>query len=209
MAKPRHSTVGDIKRLLEHAKVPFDKASKVLGLGKGGLEKLDSGTIFAMDMVHTLQQHFDLPTTGFKNSGSAMKAPAEPANRLRQVREELDLNQADFGEKIGLTQAGVSKFEMRQIPLRKLILLAIEHVYGIRSEWFLNGKEPKYLSNKRLGQAEIETLEIATKLKTDDRHLWQQMGQALLNARWDGKMERRRKTRQEKGAPQDTEKKAP
>jgi len=198
MAKKKNWSAGEIKRLLEQAKVPFEKASRVLGLSKDGLDKLDSGTIFSMEMVQTLEQHYDLPITGLKQTNSVMKASPEPANRLRQVREELGLSQSDFGEKIGLTQAGVSKFEMRQISLRKLILLAIEHVYSIRAEWLLHGQEPKYLSNKTLGQAEIKTLEIAAKLKADDRQLWQQMGQALLNARWDGKMERRRKSRLDK-----------
>lgn len=198
MAKKKNWSVGEIKRVLEQAKVPFEKASKVLGLTKDGLDKLDSGTLFSMEMVQKLEQHYALPMAGLNQSDTIMKASPDPANRMRQVREELGLSQSDFGEKIGLTQAGVSKFEMRQISLRKLILLAIEHVYSIRAEWLLYGEEPKYLSNRPLGQAEIETLEIAAKLNVDDRQLWQQMGQALLNARWDGKMERRRKTRQGK-----------
>ena len=99
-----------------------------------------------------------------------------PAGRLRQIREELNLNQSEFGESIGLTQAGVSKFEMGLIPLRKLILLAIEHAHGIRGEWLIYGEEPKYLSRNTLNKSDVEMLEISAKLNSADRDVLEGIG---------------------------------
>lgn len=193
-------SIGEIKRLLKQAKVSFEAASKVLGLSKNGLEKLDNNSVLPLDMLHTLGEHYGLQITGLKKSGSTIKeADIEPAERLRQAREELGLSQSEFGQLIGLTQAAVSKFEMRLIPLRKLVLLAIEHVYSIRGEWLLYGEGPKYLSKKTLRHDDVETLEIAAKLKPDDRQVWRQIGKCFLNARWDGKIERRKKARPNKG----------
>lgn len=195
MAPTKKWSVGEIKRLLRQAKVSFEAASAVLGLKKNGLEKLDNDSAVSLDMLHTLEMHYGLQISELKNRRQPKEGDGEPAERLRQIREELGLSQTEFGELIGLTQAGVSKFEMRLIPLRKLVLLAIENVYSIRGAWLLYGEEPKYLSKKPLRDEDIETLEIAAGLKPDDRHVWQQMGKCFSNARWDGKKDRRKGAR--------------
>lgn len=188
-------SVGEIKRLLRHAKVPFDNASKVIGLSKDELTQLDNASIMSFEMVQTLGQHYGLEITGLdKPDTYKSDSSIHPSERLRQVREELGLNQSEFGEAIGLTQAGISKFEMNLIPLRKLVLLAIEHVYSIRSEWLVYGEEPKSLSRKSLKNEDAEMLEISAKLRPDDRKVWRQVGKCLVNARWDGSVERRKKS---------------
>lgn len=194
MVKVKKWSVGEIKGLLKQAQVPFETISKVLGLSKDDLARLDNTSILSLGMVQTLGQHYSLDKTGLNRSNSTIpEGTIQPAERLRQAREELNLSQSEFGESIGLTQAGVSKFEMSLIPLRKLVLLAIEHVYGIRGEWLIYGEEPKYLSNKTLKNDDVEILEITTKLNPDDREVWLQLGKYLSNARWDGKVERRKR----------------
>ncbi len=194
MAKVKKWSVGEIKGLLTQAKIPFDNASKLMGLSDDDLARLDNASILSLDMVQALDQHYGLEITGLgKPNSTGAGNGVQPTERLRQVREELSLNQSEFGEAIGLTQAGVSKFEMGLIPLRKLVLLAIEHVYGIRREWLVYGEEPKYLSKKTLKNEEVEILDVAAKLNRDDRKIWLELGKYLANIRWDGKIERRRK----------------
>lgn len=199
MGTMKEWSAGEIKRLLKRAKVSLEAASKVLGLSKDGLERLDNASMLSLEMLQTLGHHYDLPITGLSGSSPTMKKDdLAPSARLRQARDELGLSQAEFGEKIGLTQAGVSKFEMDQIPLRKLVLLAIEHVYSIRREWLVYGEEPKHLSKKALINDDIEILKIASRLKPDDHHIWREMGKCFLSVRWDGKGERRKTERRYK-----------
>ncbi|MDA8094871.1 MAG: helix-turn-helix transcriptional regulator [Betaproteobacteria bacterium] len=94
--------------------------------------------------------------------------------RLRQARETLGVSQEDFGEAIGLTQAGVSKCEAGRIPLRKLVLLAIEHVYGISGEWLQTGK-----GSMELAKGDAGTLEVAARLSPENLAVWQRIGRCL------------------------------
>lgn len=65
-----------------------------------------------------------------------------PRVRLSALRKELELNQTDFASGIGLTQSGISAFELGTVPLSRKVALAIEAAYGIRHQWLLHGKPP-------------------------------------------------------------------
>lgn len=183
MATQQKWSVGEIKNLLKQANVPFNTTSKIFGLSKNELSKLDNASILSLDMVAALDQHYGLKITGLNRSNPITESTIQPCERLRQAREELNLSQSEFGGAIGLTQAGVSKFEMNLIPLRKLVLLAIEHVYNIRGEWIVYGEEPKYLSQKTLKNSDMEAFDIAAKLSAADRQIWLQLGKHLSKVR--------------------------
>lgn len=193
MAIPEKLSVGEIKNILKHAKISLVAASKIMGLPSNELTKLDNASILSLDMTQALDKHYGLKITGLNKLNPVTESTLQPFERLRQAREELNLSQSEFGEAIGLTQAGVSKFEMNMIPLRKLVLLAIEHVYNIRGEWLIYGEEPKYFSQKTLINRDMEVFEILTKLNSDDRQIWLQLGKHLSKMQWDGKVERRKK----------------
>ena len=186
-------SVGEIKNLLKQEKIPLIRASKVLGLSRNELTKLDNASILSKDMVQALDEHYGLKITGLNRTSAMTENTMQSYERLRQVREEMGLSQAEFGEAIGLTQAGVSKFEMNMIPLRKLVLLAIEHVFNIRGEWLIYGEEPKHLSKDNLKSSDMEVLEILPKLSLEERKIWLQLGKHLAKTPWDGKVERRKK----------------
>lgn len=64
--------------------------------------------------------------------------------RLRFVREELSLSQADFGEIIGLSRSGVSEIEAgrRNVTEKHIKMLTIQPVDGkyINEEWLRSGE---------------------------------------------------------------------
>jgi len=63
----------------------------------------------------------------------------EPKERLKEARDETGLNQADFGEPLGLSQANVRDLESGKVKFSTLHALAIENVYGYKAKWLLNG----------------------------------------------------------------------
>ena len=194
MVKEKTWSLGEVKRLLKQAQVPFDTASKLLGLTRDDLARLDNASILPFDMIQALGHNYGLKITGLRKPDSGVAEDGvQAAERLRQAREELGMSQSEFGESIGLTQAGVSKFEMNLIPLRKLVLLAIEHVYSIRGEWLIYGQEPKHLCQKSLNNDDLELLEISVKMKPEILKMWRQLGNCFINVQWDGNAERRKR----------------
>lgn len=84
--------------------------------------------------------------------------------RLRFVREELSLSQADFGEIIGLSRSGVSEIEAgrRNVTEKHIKMLTIQPVDGkyINEEWLRSGEgEPfKKLSKEEEIASYVEDL---------------------------------------------------
>lgn len=84
--------------------------------------------------------------------------------RLRFVREELSLSQAEFGEIIGLSRSGVSEIEAgrRNVTEKHIKMLTIQPVDGkyINEEWLRSGEgEPfKKLSKEEEIASYVEDL---------------------------------------------------
>lgn len=202
MEKSTKFNVGDVKKLLKKAHVPFSDASKLLGLPADELGALDDATEFSDEMLKKLDDHYslDIPEEGGTEEGEA-----QAAARLRQVREQMGLSQADFGLPIGLTQAGVSKFEMNNIPLRKLVLIAIEHVYGVNRDWIKHGTLPERVHSHVLTERDIKVLDIASQLAPDALDLWCAMGRCFVDGRRDGSAERRQRRKDRRNATERAE----
>lgn len=68
-------------------------------------------------------------------------------DRLKALRATLGLNQADFGEKIGLGKTAISKFEVGTNRISESIVLLICSTYGASKEWLLSGSGPMFVSD--------------------------------------------------------------
>jgi transcriptional regulator with XRE-family HTH domain len=71
-------------------------------------------------------------------------------NRIKGLRKEKKLSQALLAARIRRDQSVISKIERGEIELSPLIALAICNTFGIREEWLLTGKEPKYDDRMKL-----------------------------------------------------------
>lgn len=60
--------------------------------------------------------------------------------RIKEVRKKLDISQADFGNKIGIGQAGVSAIEngIRRITERNIQLICEK--FSVNESWLRTGK---------------------------------------------------------------------
>ena len=68
------------------------------------------------------------------------------ADRIRHIREKLDLSQEAFGNKVGVSKAAVSQWESGDIKnLRPTNLFAIQRISGFSAEWIATGHGPKQL----------------------------------------------------------------
>lgn len=59
--------------------------------------------------------------------------------RVKYLRERLNINQTDFGKRIGINQSTVAGYERGARTPRKATITAICKEYNVNEEWLLNG----------------------------------------------------------------------
>ena len=84
----------------------------------------------------------------------------KPGNRLRQARKELDLNQADIAEKVGLSRGHLSNIQTGKTGLTAPVAIAIEYKIGISKIWLFTGKGRMLVKTYNELKKEISDLAI-------------------------------------------------
>lgn len=83
--------------------------------------------------------------------------------RLFQLRKTLGLNQTDFGSRLGVTSAAISRYEKGERNLTEQMLLSICREFRVNYFWITEGKGDMFT-----GTPESVIDEIAEDYKLDD-----------------------------------------
>lgn len=59
--------------------------------------------------------------------------------RLRHLRKLLELSQEDFGKRLGVTGASISRLEKGERSITEQMVLSICREYNVREEWLRDG----------------------------------------------------------------------
>lgn len=78
-------------------------------------------------------------------------------NRLKIIRKELNLTQAEFGEKIGLTQSYVANLENSKRELSIKLIKSICSIFNIQENWLITGTGDMFTPKKNLSSNIIDT----------------------------------------------------
>ena len=68
-----------------------------------------------------------------------------PNKRLRKLRENKHLTQAQLGEKIGLKGSQIRDMELGKVKVGQLISKILQFVIGINPDWLLTGRGEMFL----------------------------------------------------------------
>lgn len=68
--------------------------------------------------------------------------------RLRILRKELKLSQAEFGAKLGVSHAAISMIEKGNNELTDRMALSISNVFDVNIEWLLYGTGSMFLNKE-------------------------------------------------------------
>ncbi|EKE04572.1 MAG: hypothetical protein ACD_20C00047G0002 [uncultured bacterium] len=92
-----------------------------------------------------------------------------PSEKIKLIREKLDLSQAKFGESIGVNQKKIADIEIGRQRVTPEIAKAVEDIYKINLRWLLFDEENMYIN----GQEEtIRSLnELKEKYNLNDKEL--------------------------------------
>ena len=70
-------------------------------------------------------------------------------NRIKQIRKHYNLNQEDFGKRIGAKQSTVTAYECgNRIPM-DVTITSICREFGVNEEWLRTGKGEMFLPKSR------------------------------------------------------------
>jgi transcriptional regulator with XRE-family HTH domain len=82
----------------------------------------------------------------------------ELGKRIRALRKEKKLTQVEFSKRIRRDTSTISKIESGELELSNFVKLAICNAFGVREEWLLTGKEPKYDDRRKLLEEKAKEL---------------------------------------------------
>lgn len=68
--------------------------------------------------------------------------------RLKRLRKELNLTQGEFGSKLGVSHAAISKIEKGCNELTERMALSISNTFNVNMEWLLYGTGSMFLSKE-------------------------------------------------------------
>lgn len=96
-----------------------------------------------------------------------MNKNIEIGNRIRQLRKEKKMTQAMLADRLRHNRTSIVRLESGEIELTALMRGLVCNLFGVREEWLLTGKEPKYTEHKGV----IDKLEEKAKELGTDAHL--------------------------------------
>lgn len=103
--------------------------------------------------------------------------------RLKQVREEIDLQSSQFTELLGLTsERQYLAMENRQKEVPSSLLEKVHILTGIELEWLKHGKEPRYKTQVSAFRTAQQGLEFMAHFKP--RHLFFVLGKPTIFEHW-------------------------
>ena len=70
-------------------------------------------------------------------------------NRVKDVRKALKLTQQEFGQKIGITNAAVSRIESGENGITEANILAIVRVFNVSETWLRTGEGEMFRTRSR------------------------------------------------------------
>lgn len=85
--------------------------------------------------------------------------------RLKSIRKSVSLSQEEFGKKLGITGAAISKIESGNRNVTEQMTLAIIREFDVNEQWLRTGEGEMFLMKTR--DEEIASF-IGTLLKKDD-----------------------------------------
>ena len=88
-------------------------------------------------------------------------------NRIKAVREALDLSQREFGEKLGVSRDVISNIEYGRVQPKKLLLQHMCQQYKVNERWLETGEGEMFIEDVELEDKLQEALSIFRSLRPE------------------------------------------
>lgn len=101
-------------------------------------------------------------------------------DRIKALRKELRLSQAEFGEKIGVSRSVIANIELNRVAPKELLINHICDIFNVNPEWLTDGKDDMFVSEPRPNKNLQEVLTLFAELRPEFQdYVLKQIGQLL------------------------------
>lgn len=69
-------------------------------------------------------------------------------DRFKQIRKALNLSQTEMGELLGKGLRAIQHYEKGERSIDKTVIILLEKVYNVNSDWLINGTGSMFLEEK-------------------------------------------------------------
>lgn len=88
-------------------------------------------------------------------------------NRIKLIREALQLSQREFGEKLGVSRDVISNIEYGRVKPKELLVRHICDLYGVNEFWIQTGNGSMFHTKPKTDKKLDEALEIFQSLRPE------------------------------------------
>lgn len=85
------------------------------------------------------------------------------SDRLKELRQVLELSQKQFAEKINLSQTHLASLESGKRTLTERVSKDICRIYHINEDWLVNGNPPMYIERLNALAVDEDIKQLAVK----------------------------------------------
>ena len=99
--------------------------------------------------------------------------------RIRWIRQQLDLTQSEFSKKLGVIQVSVARYEAGRVP-RAQVLEKIARIGGVTTSWLLHGEAIETTVSRGRQTTPKELSDVMRLLSPDwDSKMWRKLSHQL------------------------------
>lgn len=134
-----------IKQLRAELNLSQRQLAKYLGITNTAVSKIENGENKLSEqniiiICTTFNVNEEWLRTGEGNIFIGNRYPYKSINeRMKVLRFSLDLNQEQFGSRLGVTAGGISKIESSHRSVTEQMILSICREFNVNEEWFRIG----------------------------------------------------------------------
>ena len=88
-------------------------------------------------------------------------------NRIKMVRESLQLSQREFGEKLGVSRDVISNIEYGRVQPKELLVRHICDLYGVDKKWLQTGEGTMFCVGPKTNKTAEEAISIFRSLRPE------------------------------------------
>lgn len=88
-------------------------------------------------------------------------------NRIKAIREALNMSQREFGEKLGVSRDVISNIEYGRVQPKELLIKHICQIYKVNEQWLQNGEGDMFNCNIDENNKIEEALDIFKTLRPE------------------------------------------
>lgn len=88
-------------------------------------------------------------------------------NRVKMVREALELSQREFGTKLGVSRDVISNIEYGRVQMKDFFIKHMCDLYGLNEEWLRTGEGKMFHENAKSNRLAEEAIAIFRSLRPE------------------------------------------